>query len=71
MPENGMTKWLDQQKQMTSVGIAGAASLYEGPLPHPEDMDKYEKICPGATRDIIDFKHGREQLAKCNNNSNE
>ena len=55
MPENGMTKRLDQQKQMTSVGIAGAASLYEGPLPRPEDMAKYEKICPGAARDIIDF----------------
>ena len=55
MPESGMTKRLDQQKQMTSVGIAGAASLYEGPLPRPEDMAKYEKICPGAARDIIDF----------------
>jgi uncharacterized membrane protein len=32
-----------------------AMTSHRGPLPPPEQLEKYEQVCPGAARRIMDF----------------
>ena len=43
-----------------SVVVRRKERTFIGPIPSPEHLESYEKICPGAARDIIDMAK-REQ----------
>lgn len=35
---------------------------FKGPLPHPELYAQYEKICPGAAKDILEYTKSEQKF---------
>jgi Predicted membrane protein len=44
-----------KQPQKQQGGVLLSQQTYEGPLPPPKVLDAYEKIYPGAAREIIEL----------------
>ena len=41
------------------VATSSQSLVYSGPLPPASEMDKYEKICPGAADRILKMRNNK------------
>ena len=54
-----------QTKNDVAIVAASSQSLvYSGPLPPASEMDKYEKICPGAADRILKMRNNKQNIDK-------
>lgn len=58
MNKNNNSKTLSQTRANSLVKHQ-EISIHKGPIPAPEQLEKYEKICPGAAKEIINMAVGQ------------
>lgn len=62
LPVQAKTQSQQQPNNTTnkSLGVRmSRAEFFSGPLPHPDTLQKYEQICPGAANRIIKMAEGQ------------
>ena len=51
----------DFQKVMSVVARAEVSTSYSGPLPHADQYERYEKVCPGAAERILSYMEKEQE----------